>query len=183
VLAPLAAESAFGAWWEAQADTSNAAGRTLTTRARLALQALAAALRRRPPESRAVLRSAEQLMGLGPGGTPSGDDLLVGFVGAWLRLSPETHAPESLARALAARSPTRTTRLASEFYYHLSRGRLSQQLDALLSAVARASRPAVRAAAQALARYGATSGRDTVAGVHAYVAMTAGAVDTSDAAT
>jgi hypothetical protein len=105
-------------------------------------------------------------MGLGPGGTPSGDDFLVGSLAArwWLADDPRA-CP--LAASLADRAPSRTTRLAAEFYYHLARGRLSDQLGRLLSALATGEVPEIEQAAEALAGYGATSGRDTIAGVHA----------------
>lgn len=171
LLAPMAAASAFGSWWRDAngAEATDPLAAALRARARRVVPALADALAAAPPQSATAFACAQQLVGAGPGGTPSGDDLLVGLVGAWLRLSPRPAAAELLANSLAVWAPDRTTRLAAEFYYHLARGRLSGQLDDLLRVVAAGNAPAIEHAARALARYGATSGRDTIAGVHAYV--------------
>lgn len=165
-LEPFVAESAFGRGPLAPSPAPpRSAAEAFQRRALYGLARLAAAAR--ADDLPAVVDAAEGLLGLGPGGTPSGDDALVGFLGAWLRLSPEPGPARQVASRLAALAPSRTTRLAAEFHYHLARGGLSQSLEALLAAIARAEPPAIRAAAEALAGYGATSGRDTIAGVYA----------------
>lgn len=172
-LAGLAAESALGAWWEPGADpTDDFAGR-LRARARSALTSLVDAARHAGADQ-AVREAAVLLLGLGPGGTPSGDDALVGFLGAWLRLRPGEPTAAGLAGELAVRAPAATTRLAAEFLYHLARGRLSLRLELLLAAIAGGDREAVAAAGRALASYGATSGRDTILGIHAFLSVDGG---------
>ncbi len=75
-----------------------------------------------------------------------------------------------LAAWLAASAPERTSRLAAEFYYHLARECLSEPVEQVLSSLASGATPeAVANAAAQLARYGASSGRDTLAGIDAYL--------------
>jgi hypothetical protein len=112
---------------------------------------------------------AFRLMGCGPGATPSGDDLLVGFLASWLAFRPDEKA-RSLARLLAREAPARTTRLAAEFYHHLALERLTDRLAILLRAVAGGDGAQVHVAAAALAAFGATSGLDTIAGVVCFLA-------------
>ncbi len=169
ILTPFVADSAFGLWWRDGPAPAGALAPALRDRVRRCVPALGAALAVAPLDVNLALAAAGLLVGAGPGGTPSGDDLLVGYLGAWLRLAPASDAPGLLLAPLARWTGSRTTRLAAEFYYHLARGRLSAPLEALVAALATAREDQLRAAAAALADYGATSGRDTIAGVHAFV--------------
>src|SRR5579884_444456 len=158
LLEPFAAASAFGAWWRAAAPSKDALATVLQQRARRVTDELAAALAACPIDLARAQAPAGRLLGLGLGGTPSGDDFLVGFVGAWQRLGPDPAAGQVLAAELAAGAPTRTTRLA-----------------AVLRPIALGDEIGLAAAADRLARYGATSGRDTLAGVYAYLLARPGA--------
>ncbi|MBV9357623.1 MAG: DUF2877 domain-containing protein [Chloroflexi bacterium] len=160
ILAPHVAASAFGGAGQSGVQ------RLVRERGAAALGELTRA------DSWNTLRAAaERLCGLGGGATPSGDDALVGFLGAWLRLAPpaERRPARALAAWLAALAPERTSRLAAEFYYHLARERLSEPVDQVLSALGSGEPGAVEIAAARLARYGASSGHDTLAGVDAYL--------------
>lgn len=107
----------------------------------------------------------ERLLGRGPGLTPSGDDLLLG----WLAMAAHAHRewglpdPSALAARLAARAPRRTTRVAAAMYAAAARGRYAPAVGTVCSAGA-AELPAALAR---LAAVGATSGLDTLAGVAA----------------
>jgi Protein of unknown function (DUF2877) len=178
-LAPMAAESTFG-----ESGPASAVAGIVRRRGAAALAELGHAAREGRLER--ALAAADALLGLGPGATPSGDDALVGFLGAWLRLGSPPRATSAPAAAGASAPPDlaqhvaaaldrgargRTTRLAAEFYVYLARGRLSRTIDALLCAIAAGRPESVRAAAATLARFGATSGRDTLAGIRAYVQL------------
>jgi hypothetical protein len=160
ILAPYLEASAFGS------VGGTAVQRLVRERGAAALADLARA------DSRARLHAAaKRLCGLGGGATPSGDDALVGFLGAWIRLAPmgKREPAQRLAAWLAAAALERTSRLAAEFYYHLARGRLSEPVEHVLGALASGEPELVRIAAAHLARYGASSGCDTLAGVDAYL--------------
>jgi hypothetical protein len=160
ILAPYVAASAFGS------DGCNGVQRLVRARGSAALGALA-----RGDSCRAMEAAAERLCGLGVGATPSGDDALVGFLGAWLRLAPISarEPARQVAAWLAQIAPGRTSRLAAEFYYHLARERLSDPVEHVLSALASGEPAMVTSAAARLAHYGASSGCDTLAGVDAYL--------------
>jgi hypothetical protein len=168
-LGPLAADGAFGAWWNEKSSSRHTPSATMRATAREALADLVGTMR--APRSRVldVVSTAEKLIGLGPGGTPSGDDALIGFVGTWLRLGPRPAVASDVAAALARRAHESTTRLAVEFYHHLAHGRLSRPLDDLLRGLALQDMSLLASSTGRLAQNGATSGRDTIAGVHAYL--------------
>jgi hypothetical protein len=112
----------------------------------------------------AFIEGALGLIGLGEGLTPAGDDCLVGalavlhrFAPSWLSAHPEISATVGRAAAVA------TTTIAHEFVAHALAGRFADSLIGLLTA--KSSDEVSRAATQLL-RSGATSGADTLSGVH-----------------
>jgi Protein of unknown function (DUF2877) len=160
ILAPFVAESAFGV--EPRAGLRG----VLRERGEAALAALTRAV-----SADELQAAADRLCGLGVGATPSGDDALVGFLGAWLRLAPHAQrAPaHRLAAELAEAAPRHTSRLAAEFYYHLAQERLSEPIECVLAALAAGDPAALHHAVGRLAEYGASSGRDALAGIAAYL--------------
>jgi hypothetical protein len=132
---------------------------------RRGLALLAAALTRR--RAAALVEAAGTLMGLGEGLTPAGDDVLVGALAAVHAAEPRWAAgwparePATVA-AFDRLAATRTTTVAAAFLREAWRGQVSEPLQGVLGA---ADPEAARAAALALARLGATSGRDTLRGI------------------
>jgi len=111
----------------------------------------------------AFLEGALDLLGLGEGLTPSGDDCLVGtlavihrFARPWLSAQPE------IASRIADAAATATTAIARDFVAHALAGHFAESLIDLMTA-ARAEQ-AHRAAAELL-QTGATSGADTLYGI------------------
>lgn len=111
------------------------------------------------------------LLGLGPGLTPSGDDVLAGFVAAMVllsaRLSVDGLSREEVGLWIAALAPSRTTRLSAALLAYAARGEVAEQLGDLLMALASPieATKAVLHAADGLLQFGATSGGDTLLGV------------------
>lgn len=171
VLEGHAREGGLGAWWDARPEASPFASR-VSERARDTFAVLErAAAGSGTIQERTVLEAARGVMGLGPGGTPAGDDALVGFLAAWMR-SEDGGAggiAHALALALAESARMRTTRLAAEFYHHLARDRVSRDVDTVLDAVWSGDDRRTASAVRALAGYGATSGRDTIAGIFRFL--------------
>jgi hypothetical protein len=129
-----------------------------TPRARAATARLAGGIARLDGEG--VLASAAELVGLGEGLTPAGDDVLVGVLAVLHAFRPSwvgAFAPE-LDRVVDGR----TTALGREFLRHAARGRFAETL--LLVAGAPTAADCGRAAG-ALLGEGATSGADTLAGM------------------
>ncbi len=110
------------------------------------------------------------LNGLGPGSTPTGDDLLVGFAAAASRFAHLDWVPRTrwraLARCLEALAPDSTTDVAREMIHHSSRGAFPEALARFAELLgAKRARPVrVRGAARALAATGGTSGAEMLAG-------------------
>lgn len=122
----------------------------------------------RAGDGAAVRRAVDALVGLGPGLTPAGDDVLAGLLAA-LRLLPAAAgaaAPAvdaALRAAVAARAPSATTALSAALLGHAARGEVAAPVGLLLRALTGDGDAA--AATHALAAVGHTSGRELAAGV------------------
>ena len=109
------------------------------------------------------------LLGLGPGLTPSGDDVLMGLLAAlyWQArlgaLPPEPVA--ALAAAVLAAAPTQTTRLSTRLLAHAAEGILYAPALALGTALLAGDPAAVPAPARHLFTIGHTSGADMAHGL------------------
>jgi hypothetical protein len=112
--------------------------------------------------ARPLRRSAPvDLVGLGPGLTPSGDDLLCGAMVA-LRAVGQPGAARDLHAAIDRSAPAATTALCRAFLRAAAEGHGSEALHAALAALIE-NRISARHL-EALARIGHTSGWDTLAG-------------------
>lgn len=103
------------------------------------------------------------LLGLGPGLTPSGDDLLAGVVVA-LRSVREADTADRLAQALLTTAPAATTSLSAQLLAAAAEGFAHEALHDLLIALLTADLPAANSALARLDRIGHTSGWDAAAG-------------------
>jgi len=82
----------------------------------------------------AALQAAEGLIGLGPGLTPAGDDLLVGLLSALVCLAPPRFT--DLAARVSAAAKGRTTELSLALLRHASLGNCVGAVGVLLRALA-----------------------------------------------
>jgi len=106
--------------------------------------------------------SATRLVGLGPGLTPSGDDLLVGIEAALHALA----RPSAGFLALALDDVEgRTTALAATLLRHAGAGEFAERLHTLLAALLGSDEEAIPAAIDRAVAWGATSGTDCLLGV------------------
>ncbi len=109
-----------------------------------------------------ISRAAGALVGLGPGLTPSGDDILVGALLAaavW-----PTPAREAIRDAIAAVVPGRTTRISAAYLDAAARGEASEAWHTLLAVLPDPEPAPVIGAARRLMAFGETSGSDMLAG-------------------
>lgn len=125
------------------------------------LAALATALARGSVQD--IATAGRALVGLGAGLTPAGDDVLVGLT-AGLTALGDSRA-RGLAGAWAGDATGRTTVAAEAFHRHAAAGAYSERLHDFLRALLCQPKGAIPAAVHAAARWGATSGADTIAGV------------------
>ena len=105
---------------------------------------------------------AARLVGLGPGLTPSGDDLLVGVEAALHALDQPSAGFIALAMGDVE---ARTTPLAATLLRHAAAGEFAERLHALLAALVGSDDQAIPAAIDRAVAWGATSGTDCLIGV------------------
>lgn len=109
-----------------------------------------------------ISRAAQTLAGLGPGLTPSGDDVLVGALLAaavWPTLSRET-----VRDAITGGVRGRTTRISAAYLDAAARGEASEPWHTFLAALCAPDSAPMLAAARLLLAFGETSGSDMLAG-------------------
>jgi hypothetical protein len=114
-------------------------------------------------ELESATAAGSDLVGLGLGLTPSGDDLLVALTATLHGIGDGMAVP--LAVAWAATAAKRTTLVAAAFHRHAAAGDYSGRLHDLVGAVLAGSLGDIPAAVWRAADWGATSGGDSVVGV------------------
>ena len=113
--------------------------------------------------------AVEALIGLGSGLTPTGDDLLAGYMaGLWCtarRQKDRTHFVNEMGKKIIGLS-VRTNDISRTYLFHAAHGQVSSRLTALAERISRAAEPdrLLETAEQAM-RTGSTSGMDTVTGL------------------
>jgi hypothetical protein len=109
------------------------------------------------------------LIGLGPGLTPSGDDLLVGYMaGLWCRVQDKSERAQfisSLGETIS-RLSHQTNDISRTYLTHAVRGQVSSRLADLAEAISRGANPEhLLTIAESAMRIGHTSGMETVTGL------------------
>lgn len=108
---------------------------------------------------------AIELIGLGVGLTPSGDDYLVGLLaGLDATNDPVRYA---LATAIAAHADLRTTTIGAAALHHAAAGAFAERLHDVLIAMAIGGLDDLARAIERATAYGSTSGGDTLVGLFA----------------
>lgn len=112
----------------------------------------------------AVAEAAGRLVGLGPGQTPSGDDLLAGFMVAEARAHSLARG-SALRRAVLEVARGQTTDLGFSRLRYAVEGDLDERSEQALAALLAVRQPAVEAATRELLGFGHSSGLDTLVGL------------------
>jgi hypothetical protein len=110
-----------------------------------------------------VVSYAGALVGLGPGLTPSGDDLLSGMLAAFRALGGDAAFADAAAMALAALAAARTTSISATLLRLAGAGQVAQEAADVVRAIA--SGEALEPAVHTLLGVGHTSGADVAAGI------------------
>jgi hypothetical protein len=118
--------------------------------------------------------AVEALIGLGPGLTPSGDDLLVGYMaGLWCTMAERSERAQftaSLGETISALSH-KTNDISRTYLYHAVRGQVSSRLANLAGSISRGEdHKHLLELAEAAMKIGHTSGMETVTGLLAGLA-------------
>ncbi|WP_313640736.1 DUF2877 domain-containing protein [Paenibacillus sp.] len=118
----------------------------------------------------AFLEAAQYFIGRGKGLTPSGDDLLIGYLAAAATNgAPLREILHKLQALLDSSGSQRTTRISLEYLHFAVRNQFSSSLLRLCEAVFTGNLNEVRQAADIVLGTGHTSGLDTVTGVLAFL--------------
>jgi len=121
----------------------------------------------------AMLGAARALIGRGPGLTPSGDDLLVGFSAALRATGHRLARP--FARGVAERARGATSDVALAYLDHAARGEYAEHVGAVLRALLVGSEDDVAFAVRRALAWGATSGADALTGIAVAIGRVDGA--------
>lgn len=109
------------------------------------------------------------LIGLGPGLTPSGDDLLAGYLAGMWCVVRERHEHEQFISSLGrrvVRLAHHTNDISRTYLYHAAQGQVSSRLANLAEAICREENAdRLLDIAEASMQVGHTSGMDTVTGL------------------
>jgi hypothetical protein len=110
--------------------------------------------------------AAYDMIGLGPGVTPSGDDILIGFLAALWSLAGKQHERHSFIRDFGdgfMQNAHRTGEISRTYLYHAARGQFASTIGALLETIG--SGRDVEQAVQDAVSVGHSSGMDSVTGL------------------
>ncbi len=107
---------------------------------------------------------AIQLLGLGPGLTPSGDDLLAGILIAWHQIGAR-RASRCFSKCLLEACATRTTPISLAHLTAAAKGYGAAPLHCLLNAVIANRQAELEEALDAAAKIGHSSGLDAIVGM------------------
>jgi hypothetical protein len=110
--------------------------------------------------------AAEGIIGLGPGATPSGDDILIGFLAGLWSLSGQHVRRQSFIRSFGRgllKIARRTNEISRTYLYHAVQGQFSSTLSTLVENIRTGQ--GVEQAVQDAMRVGHSSGMDSVTGL------------------
>jgi hypothetical protein len=120
-------------------------------------------------QSQLVRQGASSLIGLGPGLTPSGDDLLIGFIAANSLLAEPIGFSSALYQRLhlelLALARGRTNKLSITWMEYAAQGAVAEHVGRLFQALVVDEARLLEEAALAVLKSGATSGADLLAGI------------------
>jgi hypothetical protein len=148
----------------------------LRARLRLRLEGLADALA--DGDARGAVAAVDALLGAGPGLTPTGDDMLAGFLATLQHLRPTRHgmadrcAEDAVRTQVRTCARSRTTLLSATLLEHALDGAVAAPVARLLRTLTTDAPPGVlgiadpvRRAIDAVIGIGATSGQDLLDGI------------------
>jgi hypothetical protein len=162
LLRPVAvgAAAGFGGGWAAEPGSAEDTG---SSAARAGMRSIEAMRRAVADGDRAgVLDATDELIGLGDGLTPSGDDFLVGLTAALRATGHELAGPIATHAAERASGTTDIARVALE---HASRGEYAERIHEVIGALARSDETTLRIQIERALSWGASSGADSLLGV------------------
>ena len=113
-----------------------------------------------------VIHAAEKMIGLGPGVTPSGDDILIGFLAGLWSIVGQDQSQISFIRSFGAelvQLAKQTSEISRTYILHATQGQFSSSFSHLAETIATDND--VEAATRTAMRVGHSSGMDSVTGL------------------
>lgn len=127
------------------------------------------ALRHATQQYQSNISAVEGLIGLGSGLTPSGDDLLVGYLaGLWCTVRGQSERAQFISRLgeTIISLSSKTNDISCTYLYHAAQGQVSSRLANLAEAISRGTNhKRLSKIAEASFEVGHTSGMDAVTGL------------------
>ena len=117
-------------------------------------------------DTKGSIHAAEKMIGLGPGVTPSGDDILSGFLAGLWSMAGGNQTQLSFIRSFGneiIQIAKQTSEISRTYLYHATQGRVSSSLSSLAKAIGTGN--GVEQATQEAMRVGHSSGMDSVTGL------------------
>ena len=165
VVADGAGESLLPLLWTSESDVGGLRPGVVRTAGVAVRLLLDAAIR---CDAASLTRAARGLAGLGPGLTPSGDDLLAGFAAAWIlvgdALGLDRVARERVTAALFAGAELRASALGRVWLEHAVRGELLEPMTRFVATLLAAEPPELGAVVRGALAVGSSSGTDWMVG-------------------
>lgn len=119
-------------------------------------------------DSHTARDAAQKMIGLGPGVTPSGDDVLIGFLSGLHSTAGDNHSRNYFIKifgdALWILSE-QTNEISRTYLYHAIHGQFSSSMIALLDAINEGEEQRLISVAKETMRVGHSSGMDSVTGL------------------
>lgn len=118
-----------------------------------------------------LCQQSKQLIGLGPGLTPSGDDLLAGLMAGMAftekaaSLTPPPVPVELINDAIVSQSEGRTNDISRQLLEFSARGEVTETMEAVILAVLQGPEDQLEQSAVRLLNVGASSGADQLLGI------------------
>jgi len=116
-----------------------------------------------------IKRNAQELVGLGPGLTPSADDVLLGLMASLTLISENLNIFEDLVsevnKSIISCIQDRTTLISQEFLMHAAAGEVNEPIVALIEKALTARPNEVEEATKHVLAIGEASGTDMVLGI------------------
>ncbi|HSO11074.1 MAG TPA: DUF2877 domain-containing protein [Anaerolineales bacterium] len=113
-----------------------------------------------------TIHAAEEIIGLGPGATPSGDDVLIGFLAAFWSVAGEHEQQLSFVHSFGTvlmQIAEQTNEISRTYLFHATQGQFSSTLTYLAAAIVTGGD--VQQHIQSAMRVGHSSGMDSVTGM------------------
>ena len=112
------------------------------------------------------IHAAEKMIGLGPGVTPSGDDILIGFLAGLWSMAGQNQMQLSFIHSFGneiIQIAKQTSEISRTYLYHAAHGQFSSSLSTLAEAIGTGND--LEQATQEAMRVGHSSGMDSVTGL------------------